>query len=248
LTRNTSYIITIALLWVLVHSTDGLGATPEEQFQQAVALLNEGQFEDAVPILESVLKTYPEDPSALWNYGIAVGEIGAHEKAVSAWKRYRIAAPDDWRARAKLVQAYAAIGRVKDRDAERTSLFELRSSGKDPALSAVDRFCREQFRHNGQKFFVFEYFDPSGEWRVFYSFGAVNDAGEETFRISLGSYDSTNEIVWELGDLPRSKRLYHLDRYENKGHSTVHFYEFQPEYERVRSDVLTHLKQKTASE
>lgn len=114
-------------------------------------------------------------------------------------------------------------------------------------MAAAKRFCREQFRHERQKFFVFEYFEPSGEHRVYLAFVAVTEAGEEAYRISLGSYDSTNEIAWELGDLPRSKRLFHLDRYENGTHATLSFYEFQPDYERVRSDVLAYLRESSES-
>jgi Flp pilus assembly protein TadD len=99
-------MIAAMLLLVSLQPELAFGAAPEEQFKRAVSLLGNRQFEEAVPLLEAVLEAFPEDPAVLWNYGIAAAEIGAHEMAALAWKRYRTAAPDDWRARAKLVQAY----------------------------------------------------------------------------------------------------------------------------------------------
>jgi hypothetical protein len=73
---------------------------------------------------------------------------------------------------------------------------------------------------------------------VIYSF-EVRAPGAEDYRISLGSYEGTNQVGWENGARPRSIRLYHLDLYRPKLHETYAFYEGQPSYETVRAAVIS---------
>jgi hypothetical protein len=68
--------------------------------------------------------------------------------------------------------------------------------------------------------------------------------GEE-FRISLGSYDTTN-AVWRETKNPRPKddeRLFHLDGYfKGGGHATYGMFFPEPSYDDVRAKVITILE------
>jgi tetratricopeptide (TPR) repeat protein len=216
--------------------------SPQEQFNKAAEFMEKGQFAEAVPILEALAEEY-ESENVLWNLGIAATEIHENDKALKVWLQYRKLAPDDWRGRAKLVQAYQATGNMKARDEERAALISLWERGDDADLKKQETFCREQIIEADLRVFVFEHFRPAGEFMVIYSF-EVRAPGAEDYRVSLGSYEGTNQVGWETGSRPRNVRLYHLDLYRPKFHATYAFYEGQPAYETVRENVLAILSGK----
>ncbi len=211
--------------------------TPQQQFAGAVALMASHKYAEAIPLLEALTSSYPT-ATVFWNLGLSAAEVGDNAKALQAWRAYRELAPDNWQGRAKLVQAYQALGELAARDRERAALVALWQTGSDAELSAQPIFCREQFRQDGQKMMVLEYFKPSGPTMVVYSFVGVNDAGQHEFKLSLGSYDSTNQVALELGQRPADKRLYHLDLYRGKAHETHGFFIGQPDYDEIRSAVV----------
>ena len=233
------HLVLLPVLLLVVASASGQPAspTPEEQFSKAAAFMEKGQFADAVPILEALAREY-ENEDVFWNLGLSATEIHANDKALNAWLEYRKVAPNDWRGRAKLVQAYQATGDIKARDEERAELIRLWEKGEDAELKGESTFCREQIIEANRRVFVLEYFHPEGERMVIYSF-QVRAPGAEDYRISLGSYESTNKVGWESGARPRNVRLYHLDLYRPKLHETYAFYEGQPSYETVRAAVIS---------
>lgn len=209
--------------------------TPEAAFSRGAELASAGEHEAAIPFFERAATAYPHDQAVLWNLGIANAAIGAHEQALGYWSLYRQLYHADWRGRAKVIQAHQALGDLAARDREREALFSARAEvPADHDLRMADRYCREQAKVAGKTVFAFEYFEPKGSHPVFYSFSVVDDAGYEVFAISLGSYQATNEIQWEMGTLPRSKRIYHLDRYDRNMHSTYAFFEEKPGYDELR--------------
>jgi len=235
--RRQLAILPLLLLLAVSASGQPASPTPEEQFSKAAAFMEKSQFTEAVPILEALAREY-ENEDIFWNLGLAETEIHANDKALNAWLEYRKVAPNDWRGRAKLVQAYQALGDPKARDEERAELVRLWEKGEDADLRKEATFCREQIIEANRRVFVLEYFRPAGEYRVVYSF-QVRAPGAENFHISLGSYDGTNQIGWESGTRPRSVRLYHLDLYRPKLHETYAFYDGQPSYETVRAAVMS---------
>jgi len=237
--KSLRQLVLLPLLLMVVASASGQSAapTPQEQFSKAGALMEKGQFADAIPILESLARDF-ENEEIFWNLGLAATEIHANDKALNAWLEYRNVAPNDWRGRAKLVQAYQVTGNFKARDEERAVLIRLWEKGEDTDLKKATTFCREQIIEEKRRVYVLEYFHPEGEQMVIYSF-EVRAPGEEDYRISLGSYEGTNQVGWETGARPRSVRLYHLDLYRPKLHETYAFYEGQPSYETVRAAVMS---------
>ena len=215
--------------------------TPQEKFADVVTLMNSGKFAEAIPILEDLKANYPTE-TVFWNLGLSATEVGDNAKALQAWLGYRNVAPDSWQGRAKLVQTYQALGDIDARDRERDALVALWKAGTNAPLSAQTLYCRDQFKQDGRKVLALEYFNPSGPKMVVYSFNVLNDAGQADFRISLGSYDNTNQVALELGERPKDKRLYHLDLYRAGMHETHGFFIGQPSYDDTRRlvvDVLT---------
>ena len=230
-------LLPLSLLLVGSVYAQSVSPGPEEQFSNAAAFMEKGLFAEAVPILEALAGEY-ENEDIFWNLGLAATEIHANDKALNAWLGYRRVAPNDWRGRAKLVQAYQAVGNLKGRDEERAALINLWEMGKDANLKKEATFCREQIIEANWRVFVLEHFRPAGEYMVVYTF-EVRAPGAENYRISLGSYEGTNQVGWETGRRPRNVRLYHLDLYRPKLHETYGFYEGPPSYETVRAAVMS---------
>jgi len=230
-------LLTLLLQFCIMANGQDVPTNPEREFAKAAEFMDKGQFADAVPILEALAREYESD-DIFWNLGISATEIHATDKALKAWLAYRTLAPDDWRGRAKLVQAYQATGNIKARNDERAELIRLWEKGEDVDLRKQATFCREQVIEANRRVFVLEHFHPGGENMVVYSF-EVRAPDTEDYRISLGSYEGTNQVGWETGSRPRSVRLYHLDLYRPKLHETYGFYEGQPSYETVRENVMS---------
>lgn len=247
-------MLRILLVAVLGCALDGAaaadaGPSPQAKFAEAVARMGANNFADAVPLLDDLADSYPTS-TVFWNLGLSATETGDNAKALKAWRAYRAAAPNNWQGRAKLVQAYQALGNLEARDRERAALVALWKQGIDGALAKQEVFCREQFRYGGRKLMALEYFDPAGPKIVVYSFNVLDAAGDTESRISLGSYELTNQIALELGERPKDKRLYHLDQYQGSTHRTFGFFLGQPSYEVVRAaalDVLSGKSQASSS-
>lgn len=196
-----------------------------------------GRYKESIPFLKRAESEYPKNPSLLWNLGIANAAVAQHHDALEAWLRYMKAEPGDWKARAKVIQAYQALGDFKSRDLAITELYLSRKRGDDANLSKEKRFCREQFEIAGQRVFAFEYFEPEDPKKMFYRFSMVDPEGKEESYISLGSYKGTVDIARELGELKKSGELYHLDKYQERAHCTYAFFKSKPSYDIVRDDV-----------
>lgn len=217
--------------------------TPQEKFSEATTFMEAGKFADAFPILEDLAKTYPTE-TVLWNLGLSAAELGKNPEALRAWLAFRKAAPNEWHGRAKLIQTYQALGMIPERDNEREALLKLWESGSDPALSSQQLFCRDQFLIGAQKVAAFEYFKPAGPQLVVYSFVVPDSTGKVDHRVTLGSYDTTNKVASELGELPPGKRLFHLDLYRQGHHETYGFFVGQPSYDDIRPVVMEILEGK----
>lgn len=247
--RLIAAIRIIALVTLLLEATALAEKTPdklstEAAFKTATELMEKQDYKRAIPYLTRVQADVPVDSSVLWNLGLAFAAIGEHAKAIETWQSYRKIAPDDWQARAKLVQSYQALGDLKARDEEIKSLYEYRKNSSDPKVNTAERFCREQAVMGKRSVFVFEYFSPSGDRKQFLRFCVLNKKGDVDYYISLGSYDTTTQIARELGEIPKNERMYHLDEYTDNRHATYGFFKTKPDYEEVRPMVVSVLEGK----
>jgi tetratricopeptide (TPR) repeat protein len=213
----------------------------EKLFQTANELMDKGKPAEAILRYKEALAILPGDPSLLFNGGLAAYMAKDYATAADLWKQLKSAEPEDWQVRTKLVQAYQAMGKLQERDAERAELFQLRKTGKITELSQLPHYCREQFEVNKLKVMVFEHFELKGDRALRYAFRVLDEAGDaEAFRISLGSYETTNAI-WRETANPKPKagdRLFHLDGYFKDGHVTYGMFTPEPSYDDIRNRVI----------
>ncbi len=241
-----SPLVAWALVFALATSSaSGTAPQDENPFEKGILLYEQGKFADSITYLEKALNRYPEGSNILWNLGLASAAAGQHAKALTYWKRYRNVRSDDWQVVPKLIQTYQALGRIKMRDETLAALFRLREQTRDPRLKQTPLFCREQFKVNDRLVLAYQFFEPSGEWMQFYRFVVTDSKGRDEFFVSLGSYEKTNQISKELGDIKEGERLYHFDGYyPGRVHKTFGFLKAKitPTYDAIRPTVLKMLK------
>lgn len=232
-------LVAACLLWAHL----AIAAAPSDEMKRSLALIDAGKHREALVVLDKLRESDPSPP-VLWAIGLAAFELGEFDKSLEARLAFA-RVNSDWRGMVKLVQTYQAMGRLEERDRQRAMLVDLWKSGKDAELSKETAFRREQFRHAGRAISAFEEYLPAGAHRVVYVFHVGDAGGKPGYRISLGSYDATNDMAQEMGDVPKGLRLYHLDLYAKGYHETLGFYEGQPSYDVVRKAVLDKLDGKT---
>nr|WP_246356978.1 tetratricopeptide repeat protein [Pyxidicoccus fallax] len=204
-------------------------------------LMAQGRVDEGVALLEKAAALGTSDDLSLrYNLGQHYQLAGKHEQALEHFRAVIAAAPDDWRARAKLIQEHQALGQLAERDAQLTALRELKQRG------AVDSpfFVREQFEESGHKVMVFEHFELEGERAVRYRFEVLTPDGESVQRtLSLGSYEFTNKAITE--NRTPGVRIFHLDGYFPDGaHQTFGFFDGEPSYDAIRELVVEVLRGK----
>lgn len=212
----------------------------DKAFKDGNNLLEQHKPAEALLRYEEALAIQPDDATILFNAGMAAYFSKNFARAADLWKHLVALDPDDWRARSKLIQAYQALGKTMERDAERTKLVEAWKSGKNEDLSKQIEYCREQFEVNGSKVMAFEHFEFKGERPVRYVFIVLNTDGKEDHQYSLGSYETTNQI-WHETTKPTPKkeeRLFHLDGYFPNMHATYGMMVGEPSYDETRAMVV----------
>lgn len=223
-------------------------AEAERLLKAGNRLMDERRYADALAKYREALALLPDNLSLLYNASTAAA-LARDFKTVAevAQKSLRLD-PGDWQSLSKLIQAYQALGDLKARDEARAVLFDMRRSGKgensevpEHTLSRHEMYCRERLALAGHDVMVFEYFELKGDLAVRYVFLVLDDTGrDEAFRISLGSYDSTNAIWRETtkARVEKDARFFHLDGYFKWGHATYGMYHPEPSYDEVREVVV----------
>jgi hypothetical protein len=209
----------------------------EKLFAEANDLQEQEKHSEALAKYKEALDIIPDSIGLLYNGGLAAFMSEDYEQALAMWKKVKLLDEEDWQVRAKLIQTYQNLGRISERDVERKELFELRRSGKIKELSDAEFYVREQSEIAGRRIMVFEHFELKGERALRYAFYILDQDGKPEFRISLGSYETTNRIWREMGKRKPDERLFHLDGYFNGGHATYGMFEKEPTYDETREMV-----------
>jgi tetratricopeptide (TPR) repeat protein len=238
------------LTWMsalLLYAASAPGVAPQDEnpFDLGVRLYQQGKYAESIAPLEQALNRYPEGSNILWNLGLASAAAGQPEKALTYWQRYHTLRSEDWQVLPRLIQTYQALGRIEPRDETLAELLRLRAQTQDPKFLEARWFCREQFMLDGRRVLAYQFFEPSGEWMQLYRLSVADPGGKEAFFISLGSYEMTNQLSRELGDIQADERVYHFDGYYPDGlHKTFGFLNAKtaPTYEAIRPTILKILK------
>ena len=209
-------------------------------FQLSIFNYEDGNHALALDQMRKSIEIAPEAIGAHYNLGQWYQLAGENKMALEQFRDVVRLDPDDERALAKVVQCSQALHQSEERDDARRSLQQLHKAGKTKA----EFFCREQFGVGDFNVMVFEYFELNGDEPVRYSFQVLRKGRQKPiYRISLGSYDLTNEFFHAKGDMPAAQRVFHLDRYFPTGkHETFAFYRGEPAYDVVRPTVIEIIK------
>lgn len=192
-------------------------------------------FDAALEYFERAVTVDSKDVDLNYNCGQMSQNLGRSREALKFFQAVAKLAPDDWRAQTKIVQCAEAVGDTKTRDQARERVFKLKRQKK------IDKelFVRDQFKVTDRLVMAMEYFELGGDEAVRYSFNVMDDTGTKSlYRISLGSYDCTNEYAHAVGSIAPNDRLFHLDRYEGGAHKTYSFFNKEPAYEAVKKMVV----------
>jgi hypothetical protein len=236
--RHLAFVLIAALgvspLAGAVDASDDVQAT----FTTAVGLLQADKFAEALPLLRQLATKAPDRPGVFWNLGIAATAVGEKQVALDAWLHYRDLKPDDVQGIAKMIQGYQGLGMTKERDAQREQLVALRSS-----LPAGDRdklafYARDQFDAGGMHFVVLEYFEPHGPYRDLYRFEAVDSKHQPAYYFSIESDENTTLTARQLGEIGKDDRIYSLDKFEGRTHSTFRLMKALPPYDTLGGMVM----------
>ncbi len=255
-TRIMLHKAVASLLFLIVFSVAVLAQKPpsekdlaaaDDHFNKANAHFEKKDFAAALASYQAALKILPDEPALLYNGGFAALLVNDNQTAVELWTRMKKFEPDDWALRAKLVQAFQRLNRIADRDREREEIFALRKSGRNKELTEQVEYCRDRFEAGGRSVLAFELFEFKGPRAIRYVFSVMDTKGEEDYRISLGSYDLTNNI-WRETTKPKPKdglRLFHLDGYfRGGGHATYGMMPGEPSYEETKKMVTDILEKR----
>jgi tetratricopeptide (TPR) repeat protein len=208
------------------------------RFSSAVALLNAGKFAEALPLLRELAIKAPDRPGIFWNLGIAATAVGEKQVALDAWLHYRDLKPDDVQAIPKVIQGYQALGMSAERDAQRERLVALRAALPASEKDKLAFYARDQFDAAGMHFVVLEYFEPHGPYGDLYRFEAVDSAHQPAYYFTIESDEKTTAVARQLGEIGKDERIYSLDKFEGRAHSTFRLMKALPPYDSLRTMVV----------
>jgi hypothetical protein len=190
-----------------------------------------------------MLEATPDDPSLLYDVSLSAYRSGKFAEAANYLRKLKAQAPQDLRARAKLIQVYEALESFDERDAERDELLALYGQQKADRNRPVN-YCRDQFTVGDVAVQAFEYFELVGDMAVRYVFYIFRPGEQEPeYTISLGSYAATNQYMRQRGMLQPDERLFHLDENRADGHRALGFYTGEPPYDVIKGVVQDILRQ-----
>ncbi len=236
---RTASLVVLALCGfarLLPAQVDSL-ATLRRLYDGSLAAADRSNLPLAAAMADSLLAMDPTNLDAWWNLGLWRAAMNQPTQALAAWRGYLARDSTDWRAEAKLIQAYQSLGNLSARDSALAGLMEHRRRTSNPELREAAAFCREQTMVDGHTVMVFQTFTPEGDRRIFVTFYLLGADGRDTARYSLGSYDRTTATAREAGQIGQDERLYHLDYYRARTHATLQFFRKQPSYDRLREVV-----------
>jgi tetratricopeptide (TPR) repeat protein len=212
---------------------------PRPVFLTGIVFTGAGKNDEALKMFLRAAEIDPRHRMARFNAGQLYQNLGKHEQALKMFLDGAKLAPSDIKCRGKIIQLYDALGKKDKRDEERARLIKEWESGKYLSWRRKPFYVRDQFKAGDKKVMTLEYFRMSGEMAVKYVFYVLEPKTEKIlYRLSLGSYETTNAIARETGEIKPDERLYHLDQYDKKGHRLYRMYKGEPKYDDVKKLVI----------
>lgn len=211
----------------------------QAKFLRANELMRQKKFAEALPLLRELSVKVPDGPGIFGNLAIVATELGNHQLALDARLRYLQLRPNEPAEMGGVMLSYQALGRLKERDAQRDRIFALWASMPAAEKAKVKGYVRDQFNAGGLHFVVTEFFEPLAPVNRFYQFDAQDVARRTVYFFGLESGDATTNVARDLGNIGKTERIYSLDKYQDKTHSTYGLMKSRPSYDTVRGMVIS---------
>lgn len=215
----------------------------QAKFSKATTLIQEKKFTEALPLLRELAVKVPDGPGIFGNLALVAHALGDRQLELQARLRYLELRPGDPKEMAGVMQAYQALGKLKERDAQREKIVALWNTLSPADKEKIKGYIRDEFDAAGMHFVVTEYLEPAAPVRLLYRFDVMDAAGKPAFIFGLESGDPTTNVARELGNIKPDERIYSLDRYETRGqasiHSTFGLMTKLPDYDTVRAMVVS---------
>ena len=230
-------------------NTDAGETTPIEEFdanrksaslslKAGLELLNHQFPAEALAKFEEGLERVPDNHGLLWNAGLAAYLSANYGTAVDYWKHLKELEPQSSRTRFKLIQAYQAGGKQKERDEERYELLHLYVNSRPDSLKKLSCYCRDQFKVAGRKVLVYEFFEPDKSNGECCEFRVLNAEGQVDGRLHLRSTAFQNETARDLSMAKEGERQFELRAQSSGKESLYLFYAREPGYDALREKVF----------
>ena len=176
-------------------SHDHAAVMQSDDKAQALEYLRQHQSEKAFDLLIKIVAANPDDAAANLLAASTAIELNKPELAVTYGERARALEPDNWKVATTLVTAYAMAGKVRERDAERTSLRAVHTAGKELDAKQASGFLLDRFMVKRYRVDAVEYFVPVGKFHIYYCFFVRNSQGQRVWQINAQS-DDYNQASW----------------------------------------------------
>ena len=208
---------------------------------KSVALGRMNRFDEAAKLLEATTKRFPDMTPLHHVLATFYQAHGQDAKACEVLKTCLELDHDFFLARETLSQVTSSLHKS---DLFRENYEAIQKLHKDGRISNPS-FCRELFRLNGKEVKINEYFELQGPRAVRYVAIVSNErTSEPLFRLSLGSYDFTNEFARTSGDIEEDQRMFHIDFYAKNHHRTYAMIPVvEPTFDEFRSVLMNVLEE-----
>jgi len=214
---------------------------------EGLKYLKSGQAEKALAAFETVLQTDPDNPTANLLAASAALNLYQGDIAVTYAEKARQLAPNDWRVDTTLVTAYAAAGKMKERDAERAKLIALHDSADAPDAMKANGFLLDMFRVKDYRVEAVQYFKPLGKFHTYYRFVVRSHGGKRLWEYDLQSDDFAQKSWAEAHpqEAAAGGRQYELESDTGDTHTEYRLFSGDPGYDEVRAVVVGLLQERT---
>jgi tetratricopeptide (TPR) repeat protein len=245
--RNVGFAAAIGISTAIYAQT---AAAPQAQatVEQGVAALKARQPQQALAIFQQVLAANPNDVATnLYAAGAAL-ELYQGNLAVQYAEKAKQLDPDNWKVHTTLVAAYAAAGKIQQRDAERELLRKLHSDPKASDAMKANGFLVEMFPVKQYRVEAIEYFQPVGKFHIYYRFLISNREGKRVWEIFAESNDF-DEKSWEQAHSDQAaagERQFQLVGEGASKHVDYRMFSGKPAYDSVKAQVLQIMNAQTA--
>ncbi len=218
-----------------------------DPIDRGLTYLKTNQPEKALASFQQILETDPGNASANLLAASAALNLYMGDVAVTYAEKARDLAPNDWRVDTTLVTAYAAAGKIRERDAERAKLVALHASADAPDAMKANGFLLDLFRVKSYRVEVVQYFHPIGKFHTYYRFLVRNPAGKRLWEYDLQSDDFEQKSWAEAHpqEAAAGGRQYSLESDTGDTHTEYRLFSGDPGYDGVRAMVVRLLQERT---